>query len=156
QFDYDGPTEGRTHVLALGVSEYKTQKLRFAHKDAQAMADFLHANGIAQQGLAAAPPIVLHDREVSRESVADALKKLSQRFRGGPEAPVVISLAGPSEVGGGLSCMLLHAAILPAGPPVVAMRGGGGGAPSPGGGPPPEQDPNLLPYGLVHRNLQFF
>jgi WD40 repeat protein len=155
-FDYDGPTEGKTHVLALGVSEYQTQKLRFAHKDAQAMAEFLHANGIAQQGSVATPPILLQDRQVSRKSVADALKELRLRVQGRPEDTVVIFLAGHSEVRKGLFCMLLHNAILPTGPPVVAMRGAGGGGLATGDGPPPEQDPTLLPYGLVHRNLQFF
>ena len=44
--NYDGPTRGRVHVLALGVSKYQTQALRYAEKDAQAVAAFLRQRGV--------------------------------------------------------------------------------------------------------------
>ena len=45
--NYDGPTPGRVHVLALGVSKYQTQALRYAEKDARAIAAFLRQRGVS-------------------------------------------------------------------------------------------------------------
>jgi WD40 repeat protein/uncharacterized caspase-like protein len=155
EFVYDGPTEGKTHVLALGISDYNTQKLRYAHKDAQAMAEYLQAYGLPQGPSRAGPPILLRDKEVSRTSVSNAFNELRNRVRGRPEDTVVIFMAGHTEVRQGLFCMLLPTAVLPKGPDIVAMRGVANQPPAAAAGPPPGKDPTLLPYGLIHLNLQF-
>ena len=43
EIDYDGAeTPGRLHVLALGVSQYTRNALRFADRDAVQLAEYLH------------------------------------------------------------------------------------------------------------------
>jgi WD40 repeat protein len=155
EFVFDGPTPGRTHILALGVSKYKTQSLRFADKDAEAIAAFLH-----QQKLNATPgpvdePIILVNEKVNRESVSRSFQDLRRRVRGRPEDTVVVFLAGHTLVRDEFFCLLLPDARIPDGPPVVALRGPVGGPAKPEKNESPIRDQTVLPYGTIHNNLSF-
>jgi WD40 repeat protein len=151
---YDGPTPGQMHVLALGVSKYQTQALRYAAKDARDVAAFLRRRGVNLGEYQPIAPIVLVNDDVRREEVEKGFQELRARVRGRPEDTVVIFLAGHTDIRGGFFCLLLPTAELPAGPQVVALRG-------------PEQrqlphrpglalnDPTTLPYALIHSNLRY-
>ncbi len=147
ELEYDGPTPGRTHVLALGISDYSGQPLRYAHEDAQAIAEFLGRNGPGQD--AGTEPIVLRNREVTRRAVERAFEDLRGRVRRHPEDTVVIFLAGHTTVRGGRFCLLLPNAILPdqpIAPGQLALR-----API---GDDRLKDDALLPYLMVDFNLR--
>ncbi len=152
---YDGPTPGRTHILALGVSKYQTQALQFADKDAQAVAGFLQQRKLAGTPPPANQPIVLVNEDVSWESVSKGFEDLRRRVRGRPEDTVVVFLAGHTDVRQGLFCLLLPTAILPDGPPIVALRGPAGNQARAPRDKPPINDPSVLPYGMIHNNLSF-
>ncbi|MDR3618400.1 MAG: caspase family protein [Paludisphaera borealis] len=145
---YNGQTIGKTHVLALGVSRYSSQALRYADSDAQAIADALKP----------ADPIVLLNENVSAESVNKAFEQLRREVRERPEDKVVVFLAGHTDVRQGYFCLLLPTAEMPTGgPEIVALRGVENNA-APQAQPPkrpPTQDKTLLPYALIHRNLSF-
>src|SRR5262249_4198084 len=113
--NYDGPTPGRLHVLALGVSRYQAQALRYAGKGAGALAAS-RAHRRAAPGLTPPEePIVLVDEEVRKEEVEQKFQELRRRVRGRPEDTVVVFLAGHTEIRGGFFCLLLPSAKLPAG-----------------------------------------
>ncbi|MDG3005780.1 caspase family protein [Paludisphaera mucosa] len=151
---FEGRTLGRTHILALGISKYDRQALRYADSDARAIAEFLHANR-DEPGADAAEPIVLLNEDVSQRSLGEAFETLRRRVRGRPEDRIVVFLAGHTDVREGFFCLLLPKAQMPAGPEVVAMRGAEPKAVARGGakGPDPIRDRTLLPYGLIHQNL---
>ena len=150
---YDGPTPGRTHILALGVSKYRAQALRFADKDAQAVAGFLRQKKLAGNPPPANQPIVLVDEDVSWETVSKGFQDLRRRVRGRPEDTVVVFLAGHTDVRQGYFCLLLPSATLPDGPPIVAIRGPAGDRARSPQARPPTEDPGVLPYGMIHNNL---
>ena len=145
-------TPGRLHVLALGVSDYKAQALRYAHRDAQALADFLGREGL--QGASVSEPIVLTNAEVSRARVDTAFEELRRRVRRRPEDTVVVFLAGHASVRRGRFCLLLHDADLPAQPAVaselLAFRGPTESDAARARG---QNDPTVLPYLGVHFQL---
>jgi len=151
---YEGPTPGKTHVLALGISRYGRQALRYADVDAKAVADFLRRNGQADPDSEVVEPIVLLNEDVSRQALDGAFEALRRRVRGRPEDRIVVFLAGHTDVRDGFFCLLLPSAEMPDGPDQVAMRGPGPNAPRPtAGAASPIVDRTLLPYGLVHQNL---
>jgi WD40 repeat protein len=151
---YDGQTPGRTHVLALGVGKYKQQALRYAGKDAQSIAAFLGRRGIGG-GTSTDEPIVLLDDAVSAESMERAFHDLLGRVRNRPEDTVVVFLAGHTEVRRELFCLLLPTAILPDGPTEVAVRGPVGDQARQHRTMLPTNDPSVMPYFMIHRNLSF-
>ena len=150
----DAKTPAKLHVLALGVSDYKAQALRYAHEDARSFADFLGHKGLA--GVSVSEPILLRNREVTRKAVDDAFEELRGRVRGRPEDTVVVFLAGHASVLRGRFCLLLPDAELPDRPLAVgeqlALRG-------PVEDAPVRQlrqgDPTILPYSSVHLQLSF-
>ncbi len=146
---YNGETPGRTHVLALGVSQYKSQALRYAHTDADAIASFLKQNGSA--GAAGAESIVLVDQQVTREAVDQAFEKLRSQVR--PEDTVVVFLAGHTTIRRGLFCLLLPTAEMPAGTEIVALRVLVGEPAREALVSSPIDDPSLLPYSTIPRHL---
>ncbi len=152
--NYDGPTPGRVHVLAVGVSKYRTQALRYAEKDAQAMAAFLRQRDAGNGQIEAMAPIVLVNDEVRKDEVDRKFQELRSRVRGRPEDTVVVFLAGHTDIRDGFFCLLLPTADLPAGPEVVALRGPEPGKPVRRTGILLE-DPTVLPYALIHSNLRF-
>ncbi len=149
---HEGPTRGRTHVLALGVSKYKTQALRFADKDAEAIAALLGRNG-ADAKAADFKPIVLLNDDLKIESFEHAFEELLRRVRGHPEDTIVVFLAGHTEVRREMFCLLLPTATLPAGPDLVALRGPVGDEPRKNRATLPTNDPSVLPYARIHRSL---
>jgi WD40 repeat protein len=111
--EYDRPTPGTTHVLALGISNYRGQPLRFAHEDAQSIAEFLgrkHRRGAQRDDK---PPIVLVNEKVTRGAIATAFEDLRARVRRHPEDTVVIFLAGHTTLNRGRFCLLMPNAPLP-------------------------------------------
>jgi hypothetical protein len=152
--NYDGPTPGRVHVLAIGVSKYQTQALRYAEKDAQAVAAFLRRREQAQGPIQPAEPIVLVDTGVRKEEVERSFQDLRSRVRGRPEDTVVVFLAGHTDIRAGYFCLLLPAANLPAVPDIVALRRPDNGQPATRSALPLE-DPTILPYAVIHNNLRF-
>ena len=111
--NYDGPTPGRVHVLALGVSKYQTQALRYAEKDARAVAAFLHQRGVNLGPNQSMEPIVLVDEDVRKEDVERKFQELRSRVQGRPEDTVVVFLAGHTDIRSGFFCLLLPTAELP-------------------------------------------
>ena len=152
--NYDGPTPGRLHVLALGISKYQTQALRYAEKDAQAVAAFLRQRGVSLGPIQSMEPIVLVNDDVRKEEVERKFQELRGRVRGRPEDTVVVFIAGHTDIRGGFFCLLLPTAELPAGPDIVALRGPvqGQAAHRPG---LVLEDPTILPYAIIHSNLRF-
>ncbi len=150
--NYDGQTPGRVHVLALGVSKYRTQALRYAEKDAVAVAAFLRQRGVGIGPNQSMAPIVLLNDDVQREEVEKEFQELRSRVRGRPEDTVVVFLAGHTDIRGGFFCLLLPRAELPAGPDIVAQRGQDPPARRPGIA---LRDPTVLPYAIIHSNLRF-
>ncbi|CAN5787410.1 hypothetical protein BH23PLA1_BH23PLA1_03500 [soil metagenome] len=146
---YEGPTPGRLHVLSLGVSDYKVRSLQFAHQDAEAIAEFLHGNGLYESGAQAEPIVLLNDR-VDVPRVDEAFSEIRRRVRDRPEDAIVVFLAGHTDIRRGQFCLLLPQADLPDGPLLVASRSGNAGRPSL---QPVSHDPNVLPYVEIHRNL---
>jgi hypothetical protein len=146
---YNGPTDGKTHVVAIGVNDYQTQKLRYADSDARAIADALNPND----------HVVLLNKDVSAKSVDAVFEKLRREVRERPEDKVVVFLAGHTDVRDGVFCLLLPSAKLPEGPEIVALRGpqnDEGAGPRPERkDPPPLQDKTVLPYALIHVNLSY-
>ena len=145
---------GRLHVVALGISEYRAQALRYADKDAETIAGFLRSK--APEGTSASNPIVLLDRNVTPQAVDDAFVKLRDRVRGRPEDTVVVFLAGHATVRRGHFCLLLPDADLPDAPTArteLAFRGPVEARPqSPLS---PLRDPTVLDYRSIHAQLAF-
>ena len=152
---YDGPTPGRTHILALGVSRYQSQALQFADKDAQALAGFLREKKLTGNPPPANQPIVMVNEEVTWDSVTRGFQDLRRRVRGRPEDTVVVFLAGHTDVRLGSFCLLLPTAVMPEGPAVVAVRGPAEDQARSRRVKPPSEDPSVLPYGLIHNNLSY-
>ncbi|WP_165244001.1 WD40 repeat domain-containing protein [Paludisphaera soli] len=152
---YDGPTLGKTHVLALGISKYGRQALRYADVDARSIAEFLRRNGRADPETEVVEPIVLLNEDVTRQSLDAAFETLRRRVLGRPEDRIVVFLAGHTDVRQGFFCLLLPSAEMPAGPELVALRGPDpkAAAPPSAGAAAPILDRTLLPYGLIHQNL---
>jgi WD40 repeat protein len=152
--NYDGPTPGRLHVLALGVSRYRNQALRYAGTDARAVAAFLRPRSATPGLIPPGEPIVLVDEEVRKGDVERKFQELRSRVRGRPEDTVVVFLAGHTEIRSGFFCLLLPPAELPAGPEITALDGP---ATAPSARRPglPLDDPTVLPYAVIHNNLRF-
>ncbi|MHB1561357.1 MAG: WD40 domain-containing protein [Isosphaeraceae bacterium] len=144
----------RVHILAIGVSQYRAQALRYAHEDARAMAEFLRSRGL--EGASVSEPIVLVDTEVTNRAVDDAFETLRRRVEGRPEDILVVFLAGHATIRRGVFSLLLPGADLPERPPMgeeLAFRGpeeaeAARPAPAP-------DDPTLLPYSRIHGQLAF-
>jgi hypothetical protein len=150
--EYNGPTPGRTHVLALGISTYRGQPLSYAHEDARAIAEFLGRQE-PRAATDAKPPITLVNRDVTMPAVEAAFEDLRTRVRRHPEDTVVIFLAGHTTIRRGQFCLLLPNAALPdrpLNPEQIALR-----APvAPDGKAPPRLgDDALLPYLTIDFNL---
>ena len=149
---YDGQTPGQTHVLALGISNYQGQPLRYAHEDAEAIAKFLSRNG--RDGTPGAKPIVLVNGQVTRDEVNKKFEELRARVRRHPEDTVVVFLAGHTDFRRGHFCLLLRNASLPdrpVSPDNLVLRAPEG--PARAGDPTPLRDDTLLPYLTIHDNL---
>jgi hypothetical protein len=153
EVEYDGHTPGRTQILALGISDYRGQPLRYAHEDARAMAEFLSSKGLG--AARRAEPIVLLNQDVTLPAVAAKFEELRRRVRRHPEDTVVIFLAGHTTVRRGHFCLLLPNAPLPDRPigagDLVVLRDPIGGPPR--NAPLPLNDETLLPYLMIHFNL---
>lgn len=140
---HDAPTPGRMHVIALGVSRYRTRSLQFAHVDAQQVAEYLDQNRLGGAPDPETRPIVLVDDGVSVEAVDRAFATVRRRVAGHPEDSVVLFVAGHTDVRGDRFGLLLPTAELSAGPELVAARSG------PGGG----DLSDLLQFGRLQRHL---
>ncbi len=104
--EYDGPApDGRTHVLALGISAYQGQPLRYADEDARAIAGFLSRQGRGTE------PIVRVNKQVTIAAVEKAFEDL--RKQANPEDTVVVFLAGHTTINRGRFSLLLPSAPLP-------------------------------------------
>ncbi len=93
EVDYLGePVPGRVHVLALGVGDYKKNRLGYPRRDAERLSDFLHERGVDNQGQGGLQ-IVLPDSLVSAQSVEDAFEKLSIAVEDRPQDTIVVFIA---------------------------------------------------------------
>jgi uncharacterized caspase-like protein len=134
---------GRLHVLALGVSQYqqKDRSLRFADRDAQTIADFLHGHG-QRDGDVPGERIVLTDDQVTPDRVDEAFAKLYRLVERRPEDTVVVFLAGHTDVLAQRFLLLLPGFPFDrfAGPDGVARRRNA-------------RSEAVLPYSTIDRNL---
>jgi WD40 repeat protein len=95
-----GPAEGDipvgvVHVLALGISKYEKNALRYADSDATELSDFLKKNGFSA-GQKPGVMKLLPNEQVRGETVELALREIRDAAR--PEDTVVIFLAGHTDV----------------------------------------------------------
>ncbi|WP_435022313.1 hypothetical protein TA3x_001575 [Tundrisphaera sp. TA3] len=151
---YDGPDNpGQMHVLAIGVSRYRSSPLRFARRDAEEVAAHLGRHGFAGSG-AEGERIVLADGEVSQERVEAAFGRLKERARGRPQDTIVVFLAGHTGIIGDRFCLLLPEYPFPGGRPAattqLATRGPLADGPA---APPADAAGHVLPYSRVYGNL---
>ncbi len=152
---FDSP--GRTHVVALGVSDYVRYALRYAHRDAQTLGAFLHEqtiNGTASENQPG-ELVVLTDRDVTRRAVEEAFTRVRQAAKGRPEDTVVVFLAGHTDILEGAAgerfSLLLHDFPFPDDAPLfVGLRGVGIA-----GGVKPAEFPreSYLPFVAIYREL---
>ena len=122
-------TPGRTHVLALGISDYQGQPLRYAHEDAQVHRGVPgpQGTGPARRGRADRAASTPGDAQGGGRGLRGAPR---DRVRRRPEDTVVIFLAGHTTVRRGRFCLLLPNADLPDQPivpGVLALRAPTGG-----------------------------
>jgi WD40 repeat protein/uncharacterized caspase-like protein len=90
---YDGlEPGGRVHVLALGISDYKKRSLKYAHRDAETISEFLHSKGVEE-----GERIFLPNEKVTTTKIDDAFRKLRDVVKGKPEDTVVLFLAGHTD-----------------------------------------------------------
>jgi len=97
--EYDGPDPdrpGRTHVLAIGISNYKVKSnaLKFAAADARELADFLQARGLRGD---LGEREVLIDDQVTEPAVDAAFDKIRKAVEVHPEDTVVVFVAGHAD-----------------------------------------------------------
>ncbi|HEV3167298.1 MAG TPA: WD40 repeat domain-containing protein [Isosphaeraceae bacterium] len=147
---YDGPdAPAQLHILALGISRYKTRALQFAHQDAQQIADFLHQHGAYGTGKVGYRA-VLTDEQVTNTNVEHELRELQKRVRGRPQDTVVIFLAGHTDIRQSRFCLLLPQFRFPeGGPQLVASRGT-----DPKAAQAQTDDPEtVLEYVKIYRNI---
>ena len=136
---YDGPENPpRLHVLALGISTYQRRALRYAHSDAEEIANFLHQRGIVANGEPGLR-LVLTNHEVTENNVQQALLTLRDRVKGHPEDTVVIFLAGHTGIHDDRFSLLLPTFPFPKNDPaIVAARAAEVG--------PKAEESMVLPY----------
>ena len=93
----NGPAaaEGLIHTLALGISEYDANALKYASDDAQAMTKFLERNGFAADRAPGVTRLLTND-EVRLDVVEKALREIRDRAQ--PEDTVVVFLAGHTDI----------------------------------------------------------
>lgn len=156
ELEYAGPTEpGRVHVVAIGVGKYQRQSLQFATVDAKAIAEFLKKNGLKGEARENVSHVLL-DEHVTRGKLDEAFARVRTDVSGRPQDTVVVFLAGHTDVRNDRFCLLLPSAQLPEGPLVVAARAGGAARePAKARGRAGLDDPTVLPYALVQRNLSY-
>ncbi|MBY0396831.1 MAG: caspase family protein, partial [Thermoleophilia bacterium] len=148
--DYSGPDEpGRLHVLALGVGDYRRQRLKFAGLDAQRIAEVFHERGPTVEGRQGLR-LIRTDGDVSAAGVNADFRRLAEDVR--PQDTVVVFLAGHTGVfKAGRFCLLLPSYPFPAEAPVLAMaRDAFDGDDGTG---EEVDDRHVLPYGLIETNL---
>ena len=115
---YDGPSDpGKLHIIALGVGDYTTRKLKFADRDAERISEVLHAR-LDVAGKTPGMRIVRTNGDVSTEGVNKAFGELARAVKGRPQDTVVVFLAGHTGVFESLQfCLLLPSYRFPAGAP---------------------------------------
>ncbi len=159
---YDGPEPpGLVHTLAIGVSQYENRRLKYAHLDAQKIAEYPQDPGKQgrQAGRQADRPGRQggHDRRTSRTpsgSIRDAVK-------GRPNDTVVLFLAGHTDTDAESDqfCLLLPEFPFQGAPPpeLVAARGNPGvmirGNVAVGSFKTRVGDADVMPYSLLFNRI---
>jgi caspase domain-containing protein len=144
---------GRLHVVALGVSKYERNELRYPHLDAKALAEFLEKNGLgAKASSGRTRPLI--DDAVNEKAVELAFEKVRNEVRGHPEDTVVVFLAGHTDLladGPDRSrfCLLLPSFPFPENAPARALLRGAGIAGEAVVAPPG----TFLPYATIYHHL---
>jgi hypothetical protein len=158
---YDGkePT-GRLHTLAIGISDYESRALKYAHIDALGISGFLRRQGI-RGAERPGEQIVLVDGKVNEAGIENAFRQLREAVKGRPEDTVVLFLAGHTDTDDVANqfCLLLPQfpfqddlpalANVAVRGPGVALRGNAGN----GQARARVGDANVLPYSLLYNHL---
>jgi hypothetical protein len=152
---YDGPSDpGKLHILALGVGDYKTRKLKFADRDAERISEVLHERGLDVAGKAPGIRIVRTNGDVSTEGVTKAFGELAREVKGRPQDTVVVFLAGHTGVFESLQfCLLLPSYRFPAGAPLVASARDAVVTRDAVGAEVPPRAGDVMPYSVIEANL---
>ena len=122
---YNGKLEGgRVHVVAIGVGDYDRLRLTYATSDAQSISQVLHDRGIDPKGKKGLLRI-LTNKEVGRESLANAFSDVVRQTKARPQDTVVVFLAGHTGIfDNERFCLLLPTFPFPKAEPLqIAMRG---------------------------------
>ena len=88
---------GQVHILALGVGDYESRRLRYPVNDAEQLSEFLHSRGIDAEGHPGFRR-VLSGEAVSRQSVERAFREITLLVEDRPQDTVVVFLAGHTGV----------------------------------------------------------
>lgn len=142
---------GRVHILALGVGDYQSRRLRYAVNDAVKLSDVLHARGLDASGKSGFRRW-LSGKEVTRESVESALDEIARQVEERPQDTVVVFVAGHTGVFDPQQFCLLLPSYRFSGdqPTLVAARGG---IPNIGGNEKVKDPRTVLPYSVIERSL---
>jgi WD40 repeat protein len=151
---YEGPANnGRLHVLALGVGDYRRNRLKFAARDADQLSKVLHDRGLEVAGKKGLRR-VRTGQDVTAEGVKEDFSQLRREAK--PEDTVVVFLAGHTGVfSADQFCLLLPAfPFAEKTPIVVASRSGVVARDSVGADTNASVDPAyILPYSVIEQNL---
>ncbi len=153
QVEFDAPEDrGRIHVLALGISEYAKNALKFAHADAQSIAETLGDRAVAA-GRLPGLLIVLKNTEVGETRLDAEFRRLRAEIQGHPEDTIVVFLAGHTGVVKKQPDNLRFSLLMPDFPfpdetlKVASVRGPAEGV------LPADKDSTYIPYYILSRNL---
>ena len=95
---FDAPEDkGKLHILALGISKYATNALKFADVDAKAISDLMNDRALAG-GRLPGKQFLLRDDQVNEASIKEKLQEIKETVKGHPEDTVVVFLAGHTGI----------------------------------------------------------
>jgi WD40 repeat protein/uncharacterized caspase-like protein len=154
---HEGPDPpGRVHTLAIGVSDYKQRRLKYANADAETIAKFLESQqlqGVDKPG----ERVVLLDSAVNLANIEDAFRRIRDAVQGRPQDTVVLFIAGHTDTDSRNEqfCLLLPDFRFQGAPAIgeasreVTMRGNVGASSF----LTRVGDPGVLPYVILYNRL---
>ena len=151
---YTGPEKAaRTHVISLGVGNYRKNALRYPGADATELAAYLGSHGVGTS-VTFGRTITLTDSQVTEKSVEKAFENVRREVRDNPQDVVVVFLAGHTDVVADANdrprfSLLLSDFDFPAGAPERAVFRG----PNVADGVVKPRAHTFLPYAAIDRQL---
>lgn len=151
---YTGPEKAaRTHVISLGVGNYRKNALLYPGADASELAAYLGSHGVGTAPTVG-QSIALIDSQVTEKAVEKAFEEVRRDVRDNPQDVVVVFLAGHTDVVTDANdrprfSLLLSDFDFPAGTPERAVLRG----PNVAEGVVKPRVHTFLPYAAIDRHL---